>query len=344
MGFLAATPISFTCSFILFLNHLPPVYCVLLYFFFPLCQVSFFHLPTPCFIIHVLSPLFFSEPPGWHVSAFYCTLLLMLLFVCLLVVFSHRGPPAPWGSGSRSCLSGTVSSRPGSLKGDPTASGWQVSSTRRASWQPWDRYARHQATYHLPTARERPDGTQREKQAHSHIYTRMQTCTDKHIHRDLQVVVVIFLQCMKFILHSDNMLNLSLNPIPVVNSAGTSMVNGNFCMKLPFLVFLSDHFYLLVPFVCSDLANTGRLAESGNSFMGKQHLYYTCTLLLPPVVPILHHKYMTANVCLKFSGKVRADGIFNLKRFWMLNNLFSKSSDLSVLKGCNVQFNSIVFI
>lgn len=185
-----------------------------------------------------------------------------------------------------------------------------------------------------PQQGKRPDGTQREKQAHSHIYTRMQTCTD--IHRDLQVAVVIFLQCMKFILHSDNMLNLSLNPIPVVNSAGTSMVNGNFCMKLPFLVFLSDHFYLLVPFVCSDLANTGRLAESGNSFMGEQHLYYTCTLLLPSVVPILHHKYMTANVCLKFSGKVRADGIYNLKRFWMLNNLFSKSSDLSVLKGCNV--------
>lgn len=264
----------------------------------------------------------------------------MLLFVCLLVVFSHRGPPAPWGSGSRSCLSGTVSSRPGSLKGDPTASGWQVSSTRRASWQPWDRYARHQATYHLPTAREKTRWhAEGEAGTQPHLHTHANMHRHKHIHRDLQVAVVIFLQCMKFmkfILHSDNMLNLSLNPIPVVNSAGTSMVNGNFCMKLPFLVFLSDHFYLLVPFVCSDLANTGRLAESGNSFMGEQHLYYTCTLLLPSVVPILHHKYMTANVCLKFSGKVRADGIYNLKRFWMLNNLFSKSSDLSVLKGCNV--------
>lgn len=261
----------------------------------------------------------------------------MLLFVCLLVVFSHRGPPAPWGSGSRSCLSGTVSSRPGSLKGDPTASGWQVSSTRRASWQPWDRYARHQATYHLPTAREKTRWhAEGEAGTQPHLHTHANMHRHKHIHRDLQVVVVIFLQCMKFILHSDNMLNLSLNPIPVVNSAGTSMVNGNFCMKLPFLVFLSDHFYLLVPFVCSDLANTGRLAESGNSFMGEQHLYYTCTLLLPSVVPILHHKYMTANVCLKFSGKVRADGIYNLKRFWMLNNLFRKSSDLSVLKGCNV--------
>lgn len=228
MGFLAATPISFTCSFILFLNHLPPVYCVLLCFF-SIVSSLFFSLATPCFIIHVLSPLFFSEPPGWHVSAFYCTLLLMLLFVCLLVVFSHRGPPAPWGSGSRSCLSGTVSSRPGSLKGDPTASGWQVSSTRRASWQPWDRYARHQATYHLPTAREKTRWhAEGEAGTQPHLHTHANMQRHKHIHRDLQVVVVIFLQCMKFILHSDNMLNLSLNPTPVVNSAGTSMVNGNF--------------------------------------------------------------------------------------------------------------------
>lgn len=93
-----------------------------------------------------------------------------------------------------------------------------------------------------------------------------------------------------------------------------------FCMNLLVLFllllthapFLSDHFYLLMPFVCSDLANTGRLATSGNSFMGKQHLCYNCILLLPSVVPILHLKYVTANVCLKFSGKMKADGIFNL--------------------------------
>lgn len=225
MGFLAATPISFTCSFILFLNHLPPVYCVLLYLFsFFHCVKSLFSLPTPCFIIHVLSPLFFSEPPGWHVSAFCGTLLLMLLFVCLLVVFSHRGPPAPWGSGSQSCLSGTVSSRPGSLKGDPTASGWQVSSTRRASWQPWDRYARHQATYHLPTAREKTRWhAEGEAGTQPHLHTHANMQRHKQIQRDLQVVVVIFFFTMyEIILHSENMLNLSLNPTPVVNSAGTT--------------------------------------------------------------------------------------------------------------------------
>lgn len=55
MGFLAAMPTSFTCSFILFLNHLPPVYCVLLYFFFPIVSSLFFSLAhtmfhNPCLI------------------------------------------------------------------------------------------------------------------------------------------------------------------------------------------------------------------------------------------------------------------------------------------------------
>lgn len=51
-----------------------------------------------------------------------------------------RGCLARWASGSQNCSIGTGSSELGSLKGGPTASGWQASSTLRASWRQWDRY------------------------------------------------------------------------------------------------------------------------------------------------------------------------------------------------------------
>lgn len=57
-----------------------------------------------------------------------------------------RGSPVRWASGSQNCSIGTGSSGLGSSKGGPTASGWQASSTLRASWQLWDRYTQLQAT------------------------------------------------------------------------------------------------------------------------------------------------------------------------------------------------------
>lgn len=132
-------------------------------FFFPL-RLLWFTIP--------LCPLP-SDLSKWQFCVFGCNISP----VSFSFFFSRlRGLPAPWGSGSRSYLSGIGSSRLGSLKGGPTASGWQASSTRRASWQPWDRYTRHhlliryggeEARWH---AEGRP-GTQPHSTAHMHART-----------------------------------------------------------------------------------------------------------------------------------------------------------------------------
>lgn len=145
----------------------------------------------------VLSSFFFSwhamiRNPFFHFSprssplirlpdSFLCFVVMFCSRRCLSLSSRRRGPPAPWGSGSQSCLSGTGSSRLGSLKGGPTASGWQASSTRRASWQPWDRYARHQATYLLTHRRGGDQMARRGTSgrtatfAHTYAYTHIHT-------------------------------------------------------------------------------------------------------------------------------------------------------------------------
>lgn len=133
------------------------------YLFFS-CHAVF---PSPFSFISLYCLFFWSDPN--------------VLFVLSSLFFRHRGPPAPWGSGSQNCLSGTGSSRLGSLKGGPIASGWQASSTRRASWQQWDRYTWRRATYLLTR---RQGGDQMACQGTSR---HMATFTHASIHADTDI-------------------------------------------------------------------------------------------------------------------------------------------------------------
>lgn len=167
LGLLAFTPLCFSCIPI-------SLFFILLWWILYRCLVVLLPRSDSQFVFFHVSLL--SVLIRLDDSFQYC--ILMFCSCCLSLFFRHRGPPAPWGSGSQSCLSGTGSSKLGSLKGGPTASGWQASSTRRASWQPWDRYTQHQATYPLT---HRQGGYQMARRGRArHTATFTHTHTHKH--------------------------------------------------------------------------------------------------------------------------------------------------------------------
>lgn len=138
------------------------------------------HFRQASWLKSALSPFcLFSSVTVFNPSKEY----LDYVFVCFPC--RHHGPPAPWGSGSQSCLSGTTSSRLGYLRADLTASGWRAFSTRRASWQQWNRYTWPQSGYPILSAREETRwrtqgqaGTQ--PQQHTQVDTQSLTGQYKH--------------------------------------------------------------------------------------------------------------------------------------------------------------------
>lgn len=149
------------------------VFCWILIPFYSIVQ-SYFPLHTQ----------WFSDPTGWQFCVFRHYILFMLFLFFFFFPSRHHGPPAPWGSGSQSYLKEIDSSRLGSLKGGPTASGWRASSTRRASWQPWDRYTWHRATYLFTHCWGGEQMARRGTQCgrHTTIYTHTYKPPHRHMH------------------------------------------------------------------------------------------------------------------------------------------------------------------